>query len=487
MTRKYLTAAALASVLAAAPAIAQTDPMANHSLFGISGQSHELIKYSFDSGEAQTIGTVSINGAIAQGIHGTAYVPGNTNIFGFWLDPTDGNTKLMYINHQTAQASVVGQDLGPGQVTAATIAALDDTGQLDNTGAFANDPAHAGLIALQNIETGNDTINFDIDGGHVVPTEDFAAKVTVLGAAISYGGAYDMPVTVKIKVGGNYIEPFGSSSLAVDGNVNDAFNPRHYILPSVQNAGTAISIKGTSWKKKSWSYSGSSNSHWKKHLSVNSDDNSPAVLTLRNGDPVPNIVPFQNQSSILDFIKDYIDENTNTMLLDENQAIYLFEIGTTNLSNSAADFQDLVVLVTLAEDPADLVDVNDGTTNAPASRLIKVDAVTGGFEQIMTLDRIYEGLASSPDGTFYATNGQQLFHLDPFNQTSSLVSFTAYPDVNGLEVSNGQLLGFTTYAGHLEVIDVASGQAIGSPVNVGNADLETIVFIKDQLFTDGYD
>jgi fibro-slime domain-containing protein len=38
-------------------------------------------------------------------------------------------------------------------------------------------------------------------------------------------------------------------------------------------------------------------------------------------------------------------------MLKDNEAIYLFELGTTNLSSPAADFQDLVIVVTLATDP----------------------------------------------------------------------------------------------------------------------------------------
>ena len=53
------------------------------------------------------------------------------------------------------------------------------------------------------------------------------------------------------------------------------------------------------------------------------------------------------------------------MTMDENQSIYLFELGTTRLTSSAADFQDLVVLVTLGESPEALAD--DGSDLADAA------------------------------------------------------------------------------------------------------------------------
>ncbi|MEZ6192618.1 MAG: hypothetical protein R3C45_15195 [Phycisphaerales bacterium] len=56
------------------------------------------------------------------------------------------------------------------------------------------------------------------------------------------------------------------------------------------------------------------------------------------------------------------------MTMDENQSIYLFELGTTRLTRAAADFQDLVVLVTLGESPQALAEeAEDGNDLADAA------------------------------------------------------------------------------------------------------------------------
>ena len=89
-------------------------------------------------------------------------------------------------------------------------------------------------------------------------------------------------------------------------------------------------------------------------------------MVLRNGDPVPDIDGFDGQAGAVEFIQQYIDPTSHTMSLHVNQSIYLFEIGTTNLDSSAADFQDLVVLITLGKTPEDLEDEDD-TTFADAS------------------------------------------------------------------------------------------------------------------------
>ena len=95
------------------------------------------------------------------------------------------------------------------------------------------------------------------------------------------------------------------------------------------------------------------------HIEANSHEQSQQVKVLRDGDAVPDIKGMDDQADVLQFIKPYIDFDSNKMTLDENQAIYLFEIGTTNVSSSAADFQDLVVLVTFGKTKRDFFRFTD--------------------------------------------------------------------------------------------------------------------------------
>ena len=186
------------------------------------------------------------------------------------------------------------------------------------------------------------TIDFEISEGRVVPTETFAAKVSVLGAAITSGGV-DMPVTVQVRIGDMVLDPFGAHDDPSKGDVNDHAGPRHHIVQETFDPNERIELTATSWRT-----SGS------LYLERNSHDESPAVLVLRDGDDVPDISGFDNQADAVHFIQQYIDADTNTMTLDVNQAIYLFELGTTDLDSSAADFQDAVVLVTLGKSPEEL-------------------------------------------------------------------------------------------------------------------------------------
>jgi hypothetical protein len=104
-----------------------------------------------------------------------------------------------------------------------------------------------------------------------------------------------------------------------------------------------VRIEACSWLKNRGD--SMSNSGWSKSITVNTLANPSNLKVLKNGDPVPGIPAFDNQASIKDIVKDYIENGS--IKLKENEAIYLFELGTTDLGSSAADFQDLVVLISV--------------------------------------------------------------------------------------------------------------------------------------------
>ena len=197
-------------------------------------------------------------------------------------------------------------------------------------------------------------IDFDINAGKITPTEDFMIMVSVLGSAITSGGQ-DLPVTVQLQIGDKSVNPWGDFTDAEAADVNDPHAPtRNYIVNELfevdedsDPADTAVTVTSRSW--------------WRGdvHIEANSHEQSQQVKVLRDGDAVPDIKGMDDQADVLQFIKPYIDFDSNKMTLDENQAIYLFEIGTTNVSSSAADFQDLVVLVTFGKTKRDFFRFTD--------------------------------------------------------------------------------------------------------------------------------
>ena len=210
----------------------------------------------------------------------------------------------------------------------------------------------AGLFAMPFAASADEVeqIDFIIEDGKVVPTEDFAVMVSVLGAAITSGGE-DMPVTTEIRLGEEItLHPWGDLDSPEQGDVNTHAPTRHHVVREQFSAdeNMEISVTGRSW----WG-------DGDIHLEANSRDQSAQVKVLRDGDPAPDIAGFEGQADAESFVAPYIDKETGLMTMDKNQAIYLFEIGTTNIDSSAADFQDLVVLVTLGKDPSDFYRFTD--------------------------------------------------------------------------------------------------------------------------------
>jgi FlaG/FlaF family flagellin (archaellin) len=190
------------------------------------------------------------------------------------------------------------------------------------------------------------SIDLDVVGNSVVPQDAFISGFKVLGAAIK-SGAYDQMVTTQFKVGNDTLDPW-NYNLPVTGNVNDG-ETHLWNLPKTYPAGTPVTIQGKSWAWISDPLS-TLDSGWTSSMVVSSTSNSSNFKILRNGDDVPKIPGLDTQPPVEEFIKDYVKDNKT--VLEENEAIFLFELGTTNLNSTAADFQDLVILLSIDPAPA---------------------------------------------------------------------------------------------------------------------------------------
>jgi len=189
-----------------------------------------------------------------------------------------------------------------------------------------------------------DDIDFVINGDVVDVKKPYEMEVAILGAAIKSGNT-SLPVTVRIKVGRKTYEPWGAFGSPTGANVNDGRNPRIYQCPETFQQSESFSLSARSWSKLS-GYNGSQDRHWEELLTVASDSQSGNLKVLRNGDEVPNLAGYGGQAAAETYLAPYIDPSGKIKLAD-NQVIFLFELGTTNLRSSAADFQDLVALVSL--------------------------------------------------------------------------------------------------------------------------------------------
>lgn len=168
---------------------------------------------------------------------------------------------------------------------------------------------------------------FTIENGAVVPVSDYTADATVLGSGFTYGeNGIRLPIWLDVRIGNSSYEPW-------PGNVNNEGNPRSHTFTDLP-AGAGIAVGATAGNGTHIS----ERTRW-------SNETDGWVYVLRDGDTPPNIQGFGDQESAEDFVSPYLDESGN-ISLDENQAIYLFELGNSQ-TGSAADFQDVVVLVSL--------------------------------------------------------------------------------------------------------------------------------------------
>ena len=184
--------------------------------------------------------------------------------------------------------------------------------------------------------------SFTIVGDDIIPETDYTADVEVLGCAVSAGGAYDIPVTVRVSVGGTTVEPFGDWTSVTQANVNNT-GSHSYTLPGTYTSGTALSATVKFWKKHDSDSSGSNDSDWYEYRTISSG--SADMMVLKDGDQAPNLDGFLDQGNLVSFLQGYINSD-NVVTLNPDQAIMIYEV-MTNSSSSAYDMQDAVLLLTI--------------------------------------------------------------------------------------------------------------------------------------------
>jgi hypothetical protein len=195
-----------------------------------------------------------------------------------------------------------------------------------------------GLMKLGNIpaevtETTNDD-SFDVvDGGVVVVDADTTIDIQALGSAITCGsGGPNIPVRAKLCINNNCGELWdyntieGTESYSTTNSTSGA----EYVI----EANAALSSCGN--------YSATYNSK---------DQAGTQVRVLTDGQQAPPLEGFGGQKDVTEYLADYLDSQ-GRVVLDANQVIYLFELGVNVVSNpdsTSADFQDLVILMTITD------------------------------------------------------------------------------------------------------------------------------------------
>jgi hypothetical protein len=141
---------------------------------------------------------------------------------------------------------------------------------------------------------------------------------------------------------------------------------------------------------------------------------------------VPNLKPYQNQATINSFLQGYINIKTQKVVLSSNQAIYLFELGTTDQRSSAWDMQDLVVLVSLLPAGSGGSGQSGGGSSGP--QVIRKDIN-------LLANNTLSAVTTSPVGTYYtvtitgAKATKEYFTLTSYGKDGKIGGFKENKDI----------------------------------------------------------
>ncbi len=167
------------------------------------------------------------------------------------------------------------------------------------------------------------------DDNSITPLETVDMTVRTLGISITYGsGGPNIPVKLETKINNEIHTIF-------QGTEPQVASSDPLVINNIIE-GTAIDFMGTSY-----------NPYWPDWVIQHqtTEEDSPMIIALKNGDSVPDLTPYNQQPSIDEFLEGYINEE-GIVTIGPRDIIYLFELGTGNPASSSADFQDGVLLVT---------------------------------------------------------------------------------------------------------------------------------------------
>lgn len=171
------------------------------------------------------------------------------------------------------------------------------------------------------------------DGGSITISNTIPLRVNNIGSAITCGASGPtIPVVARFTQdgGATWTNLWGGNPVQTAPNPPLSQNVTFAAIPK----GAVVGVEG-----RTLSTGGCTG------VTYASTTADPHVLVLGPGDPAPNKPAYGGQAPLESFLAPYVNTFTQTMVLNPNQLIVLFEF-SSDLSGSAADFQDLVILFT---------------------------------------------------------------------------------------------------------------------------------------------
>jgi type II secretory pathway component PulJ len=188
---------------------------------------------------------------------------------------------------------------------------------------------------------------FTTPQGDVIVKQNSTMKVEFLGGEIKCGPTGPViPTQAKVQLQGGTVSNGGW------------ITPTGTLTYNNVQPDTSLNITG-------WAKSPSCGNHNMKYDTKSNQKSQ--VLTLVDGDFVPEFAPMPGQRTIDAFMQSYIDTSTGKIKLAKNEVIFLFELGTTNSKSQAYDMQDMVVKATITPTVTSSSSSSSPTTVASSS------------------------------------------------------------------------------------------------------------------------
>ncbi|HJO92084.1 MAG TPA: hypothetical protein QF753_01680 [Victivallales bacterium] len=169
---------------------------------------------------------------------------------------------------------------------------------------------------------------FEEDEGEVTITSPRILKLEVLGTSFADNNSARTPVAVTVDL-------FYKTSTDTEYTKVELYTVQGTYLasPYTMNVESEISFFLEATFDKQYDSSGP----------ITRSSKTYHCVALTTGEIPPSYSPFKKQVSLEEYLEPYMDESTGQIILNENEVLYVFELGQTNTSYSGFDMQDLVM------------------------------------------------------------------------------------------------------------------------------------------------
>ncbi len=180
------------------------------------------------------------------------------------------------------------------------------------------------------------------------PPEDTPITIEILGEAIQCSsGNPDSRIPVDVDVS---IRVDNQTVLQPTTIENGSFS---YTAPAGQTTEIIIGAEGFPGRIPNPSLrcgtNGGTRTPARRIVTNSTETNDRNVISLTNGSTAPDVRGWGGQQDAVEFIRDFLTPNGDTIILEDNQVITLFELFSTTPTSSSFDLQDTVLLLTVGD------------------------------------------------------------------------------------------------------------------------------------------